>query len=156
MLASDHIVYFFIICSIYTVYRLGRRWLFTKRHINITFANIDMVKLQCIDDLYSPEVLVEYSFSSNAGKKYVGTDYLRIDSFLKDLLIIITQEKGLPALSSTEGKYVGEELIEHYLLSHKRSILIEYYTKNPSENRAYRSSLANEKLFYSTPSFPWG
>ena len=155
MLTSDHIIYLVILCFIYLTHNLGRRWLFTKKHINITFAGIEQIKLQCIDALYSPEVLVEYSFSSNSGERHTGRDYIRIDSFLKDTLLILSEEKGMPVLSSNKGKYMGEELIEHYLLSYKKSILIEYYTKNPSENRIYRSGSVKENLFQSSPSFPW-
>ena len=155
MLDSDHIIYLGVVLALYIAYKTGRKRLFTRKHTNITFANVEWIKLQCIDELYSPEVLIEYSFFSDAGKKFTGKDYLRIDTFLEDSLLVLNEERGMPVLSTNEGKYTGEEVIEHYLLSHKRSILVEYYTKNPSENRIYHPGPTQAETSWKRPSFPW-
>ena len=149
----------FIIVIPFLAYALsyfGRKFLFVKKNITQVYAMIDKIQVHQIDNIWLPEVQVTYSFYAE-GIQYTGKDFIRMDQFLGASYFLLTNQNGLPVVSSAEGQYIGEECIEHYLLEKNAEIYIEYYQKKPFENRIYKKQEESGDLLFTNKllNFPW-
>lgn len=135
---------------------LACRIAFRHKHYVKTLAQIERIQFQRIDDLWSPEVQVDYSFTLK-NYEYLGSGYMCLDQLLGDTYFLLATRKGLPVLNSHEGQYISEEHIEHYLLSKKDAIMVKYNQDNPLENKIhYKGEVQNGRLFQNTKiDFPW-
>ncbi len=137
MAISQIMVIFCTFFAIYLIYLAGKRFFFHQKNAFRTLADIEKIAVHSIDYLWSPEINIDYSFKYN-NKKYGGNDFSRIDDLIDDSYFLLTDQNNLPTLNTLKGKFVGEESIEHYLMSSCKSLLIEFNYKNPNENRIYK------------------
>ncbi len=133
----------------------GRKYLFVRKNIAEVSAFIENICLYQIDEIWSPEIQLEYSFYIK-GSKYKGKDFISMDKFFGKSHFLLTNQRNFPILSSHEGQYIGGEHIEHYLLQKKNEIIIEYHQNNPFENRIYKQEESHNLLFeHAKVNFPW-
>ena len=139
----------------YFISLLGRKYLFLKKHVRKTLALIDKIRLHRMDDIWSPEIQIEYSFYLE-GNRYTGNDFIRMDRLLGESNFLLADQKGFPVLNSGEGQYVGEEHIEHHLLQKQKEIVIGYYERNPFESRIHKMEEPRSGHFSDIKTgFPW-
>jgi len=144
-----------IILFLFMGYSFAKKFLFSKQQIVHTSGAIEKISIVQIGEMWSPELLIDYSFYYN-DEEYKGSDYLSIDRFVGTESIYLADRNGFPVLVTNEEDLVGEEYIETFLLEYRQGVPVEYNIALLPHSRIYTAERKKNTMFQNVEiDFPW-
>jgi len=144
-----------VLIFIFAGYLFGRKYLVPVNSLRCTEAIIEAIHLQKVGEVWTPEVIIDYSFEYGADI-YYGKDFMRIDELTSDSQFLLIDKMGFPVLMTEENEYYGEEHIETWIMEKRKTVSVEYSTLLLPKSRIKKISESRDTLFQNVSvKFPW-
>jgi len=143
--------FIFIVIVITIIYK---KYFFQEKNAIQINAQINKIKIHQIDNIWSPELEIFYSFYYNENI-FENKNFLSIDYFLEDEQFLLINRNQVPILLLSDKELKGEEHIETYILSLSNIITIEFNLENPSQSRIYKKPIKKSLFQEIDITFPW-
>jgi len=136
-------------------YYLARKYYSQKNQTIIVIPEIEGVSLQKIGGMWSPDIVVSYSFLYK-GVEYSGSDYMPIDQLLPYDNLYFSDRKGFPVLHIANQEIISEEYIETFILQQLPDIYVAFSTLRLPHSGIHRLEKKRTAMFQKYDiQFPW-